>query len=146
MEKIITIFAISIFAMTLYLLPASTASAEDEAVEQKAYVDLDGDGFDDNAPDENSDGIPDDVESGKSKIDEHSFEGGEQIAAFTPLQDIGQYNIDEYLPNSEIFGRLKFSTRAQSSFRGGFDIGNNFGSETGIGCGALSGCAGGVCH
>jgi hypothetical protein len=146
MKQLAYLSILCIISLAFILYPISIASAEDDKTEKTVFVDLDGDGFDDNAPDENGDGIPDEMKSVKTEEAEQDIENSGQLSAFAPLQDLGEYTIDEYLPNSERFGRLEFTTRAQSSFRGGFDIDENFGPGNGIGSGAISGCAGGVCH
>lgn len=146
MKQLAYLSILGFISLAFILLPSSTTLAEDEKTEKTVFVDLDGDGFNDNAPDENGDGIPDEMKSGKNKEKDQEAGSSGQISAFTPLQDLGEYTIDEYLPNSERFGRLEFTTRAQSSFRGGFDIDKSFGPGTGIGGGAMSGCPGGVCH
>jgi hypothetical protein len=146
MKQLAYLSILCVISPAFILFPTAIASAEDNKADETGFVDLDGDGFDDYAPDENGDGIPDEMKSDKTGETDQETENSGQISAFAPMQDLGEYNIDEYLPNSERFGRLEFTTRAQSLFRGGFDIDKNFGPGNGIGSGALSGCAGGVCH
>ncbi|UCD17900.1 MAG: hypothetical protein JSV44_03060, partial [Candidatus Zixiibacteriota bacterium] len=56
-----TIYLLKILTMIagLLLLSASIIFADNDRQVEGCFVDFDGDGFDDNAPDANSDGIPD---------------------------------------------------------------------------------------
>jgi hypothetical protein len=105
------------------------------------FVDYDGDGFDDKAPDDDTDGIPDELER-------HGFIS----ATFTQLKVLPVFsgsNEPSSEPNhpssGEAFGRRKFGTRAVSKNRLDFDAGfsSNLGPRSGLGSGG--GCAGGVC-
>ncbi|NIP41156.1 MAG: hypothetical protein GWN61_00280 [candidate division Zixibacteria bacterium] len=123
----------------------SVLHAENNAESEEVFVDLDGDGFNDNIPDEDNNSIPDKAEDDKYS---DQAEGSELMASaeFKPIESLGDFDPSSLLSNSELFGQLKFVTRAQSCFRGGFEAGSDFGPGNGIGLGAVSGCAGGVCY
>jgi len=107
------------------------------------FVDMDGDGFDDNAVDDDNNSIPDQAEP----EDDEEFTQNTSSSSIAAFQVPGEVDFSQFLTNSEKFGERMFSTRAQSCFRGGFDAGDNFGLGNGIGSGAISGgCPGGVCH
>jgi len=106
---------------------------------------MDGDGFNDNAPDEDGDAIPDAADPDYVPADSND-EG------MTGLINLGKALVEIGLApdlgtNIQTFGRLDFCTRAISQNRCGFDAGDDFGSE-GIGIGGNSGggCVGGVCR
>ena len=106
-----------------------------------AYMDYDGDGFDDNAPDDDTDGIPDELElhgfisAPTAQLQVSAMFTGNSANVETP--DRGGCG--------ENFGRRQFATRAVCENRQDFDEG--FGSDLGLGggLGAGGGCAGGVC-
>jgi len=105
------------------------------------YVDLDGDGFDDNAPDTDLDGIPDEFEA-------HGFVSTQIDGLQVAPMFAGQAPAPDASPKAktgEIFGRRKFTTRGLAENRSDFDIG--FGSSLGLGAGLGGGgaCAGGIC-
>jgi len=106
------------------------------------YTDCDGDGFDDNAPDDDTDGIPDEFER-------HGF-----VSAL-----VGQLQVSQMFTNNnagvgmkarlrckESFGRRLFAVRSVSENRLNFDTGFGSGLGLGGGLGAGGGCAGGVCQ
>lgn len=106
-----------------------------------SYVDLDGDGFDDNAPDTDLDGIPDEFEA-------HGFVSTQTDGLRVAPMFAGQAPNGEAPPKAragEIFGRRKFTTRGVAENRRDFDAG--FGSSLGLGAGLGGGgaCAGGIC-
>ncbi|MBN2226214.1 MAG: hypothetical protein JW763_02500 [candidate division Zixibacteria bacterium] len=133
------------FAIAI-VLPGMTSNivAETAKEQDTTYVDLDGDGCNDNATDRNADGIPD-------ATDRETAENSSAVSEAT-----GFVNFDAGFSNptvaprntSEKFARLSFTTRALCTNRGGFGAGDNFGPGNGIGIGALSagGCSGGVCR
>ncbi len=132
------IFAISGFG-------GSVLHAEDNVESEEVFVDLDGDGFNDNIPDEDNNSIPDTAEDDKN-LNENEGLLASSDSQFKPIESLGGFDLNSLLSNSEIFGKLEFLTRAQSCCRGGFEAGSDFGPGNGIGLGAVSGCAGGVCH
>lgn len=103
------------------------------------FIDYDGDGFDDGAPDDDGDGIPDEIEF-------HSFFSAQQNLVL----GVNQMSIGTPAPApkpcaAERFGALEFTTRAVSASRSDFDAG--FGGSLGLGGGLGGGgaCAGGIC-
>jgi hypothetical protein len=136
--SVFTIFAIFGFG-------GSVLHAEDGVESEEVFVDLDGDGFDDNIPDEDNNSIPDTAEDDKN-LNENEGLLASSDSQFKPIEGLGGFDLNSLLSNSEIFGKLKFLTRAQSCYRGGFEAGSDFGPGNGIGLGAASGCAGGVCR
>jgi len=124
---------------------SSPLRADDGAESEELFVDLDGDGFNDNTPDEDNNSIPDSAEDDKYS-DRNKTANALASTEFKPIEGLGEFDLSSLLSNSELFGQLKFLTRAQSCCRGGFEAGSDFGPGNGIGLGAVSGCAGGVCH
>jgi hypothetical protein len=121
-------------------------AADDQAAPptNSRFVDLDGDGLNDNILDQNHDGIPD---FGKKEASQRHFTvRGVTTDIFKGLET-NEAPTKLYLSNSDRFRSLKFCTRSLAQCRGGFTSGDEFGPGNGIGQGALSGnCAGGVCH
>jgi len=111
----------------------------------KPYVDMDGDGFDDNASDEDGDAIPDaaDPDYVPAPAEDENMSG--LINFGETLKEVGI--VEDFSTNMQKFDRLDFHTRAMAQNRCGFDAGEEFGSE-GIGIGGSSGggCVGGVCR
>lgn len=139
-------YCLMILALVVFLMPVRIMADEAPKTNESSFVDLDGDGFDDNLPDTDENGIPDNAESNSANATDNSDAQG-LIAALTPINASGGFSMDQLLPNSEKFGKRKFSCRDQSCFRGGFDAGQDFGPGNGISSVAVSGgCAGGICH
>ncbi len=138
-----------VISLVLFLF-GSTALPEDLPAEQRMsvsdtrFVDLDGDGLNDNIADQNDDGIPD---FGKKVVSQRHFTvRGVTTDLFKGLET-HQAPTELYLSKSDRFRSLKFCTRSLAQCRGGFTSGDEFGPGNGIGQGALSGhCAGGVCR
>ena len=103
------------------------------------FVDLDGDGFNDNAPDGDGNGIPDELEAGY--VD--TADEGPMTGIFAGLQsdDAPALIIPE--TNSEAFGRYRFCVRSVCEERSVFDA--EFDKSLGISVSAGGACAGGVC-
>jgi hypothetical protein len=133
-----------VFAMIAFVVPAD---GQAEEAEKATFVDLDGDGFDDNLADSDENGIPDQAEPDESESgNANSAEG--MIATLNPINVSSEdLSLDQILTNSEKFGKREFNCRDHSCFRGGFDAGQDFGPGNGISSAAVSsGCAGGICH
>ena len=105
----------------------------------QVFIDLDGDGFNDNSPDLNGDGIPDELAPGYVAPADNTSDAG--IFAGMEFQAVEAPVLPETA--KEGFGRLSFSTRSISKFRSAFD--SDFGSGLGFSVGG-SACAGGVCR
>ncbi len=103
----------------------------------EVFVDLDGDGFDDNESDVNKDGVPDlvvPVEAPQMLVSADDIFGGTATAPAKATKKT----------NAQHFGLRSFSTRAQSVSRSGLKCG--FPDEQGTGTAAGSAaCPGGVC-
>ena len=104
----------------------------------EVFVDLDGDGFDDNESDVNKDGVPDlvvPVAVPQMLVSADDIFGGGTATAPTRAAK---------KTNAQHFGLRSFSTRAQSVSRSGLKCG--FPDEQGTGTAAGSAaCPGGVC-
>ncbi|MEW5795426.1 MAG: hypothetical protein AB1772_03600 [Candidatus Zixiibacteriota bacterium] len=111
------------------------------ASEPMAFVDCDGDGFDDNAPDDDSDGIPDEFErhgyisASGGQLQVSQMFAGHEAHVHAPI----------HVRCGEGFSRRRFATRAVCENRLDFDTGFGSGLGLGGGLGAGGGCAGGVC-
>lgn len=106
------------------------------------FADFDGDGINDNAPDDDGDGIPNIAEPGYKK------ETGEQSDFINFSASLQTAVADALLTNYDRFGKRQFGARALTQNRCGFTSEEGFGSDIGIGLGAAGGgaCAGGVCR
>lgn len=102
------------------------------------FVDMDGDGFDDNEPDGNADGIPDILAPDYvPSLDDNALAG-----VFATMDVVNTPTIALEQSNSEKFGTRKFQCRMLDANRSEFDAG--FGSGLGVSAGG-GGCAGGIC-
>ena len=136
-------------SLVLIILPAllcfagfSIALADAEKSTAKCYIDLDGDGFDDNAVDNNNDGIPDLSDN----QDNFNIRGMQESDSKMVDFDFGTSEIE--LSYSKIYSLNCAPTCGMTKTRGGFGMADEFGPGNGIGLGALSsgGCSGGVCR
>ena len=108
------------------------------------FVDLDGDGLNDNVRDLDRDGIPDFDE--RLTAPERSVTSGVVTDFFKSIEPGGS-GTNQFLSNSERFEYLKFCTRALSQCRSGFGSSEEFGPGIGIGQStSTGGCAGGICR
>jgi len=129
-------FVVTIIAIVFLGVPA----AGEDTSSKPAFVDLDGDGFNDQAPDLNNDGIPDQIVS-KAQNETPKLSGllGNILDEF--------FDGSSLLSKRERFDKLKFAARGISLHRGGFNCDEGFGPGNGIGLGAMSNsCPGGVCR
>ncbi len=118
--------------------------------QKKCFVDFDGDGFDDNALDDDLDGVPNEVDPDYVKPDAEAQlerQAESQEDDFFALDDMDPVPTIDLLSNAQKFCRLRMSVRALAQSRGAFDESNEFGVGEGIGAGAVMGgvCQGGVC-
>jgi hypothetical protein len=122
------------------LLAVGLAATAGLAADLQRFADFDGDGFDDNIPDLDFDGIPDELE----------------FHAFLSSQSSLKLGVSQMFSGSdaptepkqcaaERFGAREFATRGISLKRVDFDAG--FGSSLGLsgGLGGGGACAGGIC-
>jgi hypothetical protein len=140
---------VSLAAVILLMMPVSalcdTEAAPPSSVEEsEQFVDLDGDGINDNVRDRNNDGIPD------AFAEENSGEGEAQVEllASSMNMDLGMDNVFEHAvemdakePNSTLFSSREFCARDLTQDRGGFDAENR--TDSGATRGKI--CIGGVC-
>lgn len=141
-KRILPIILTTIFIISL--LQTAGFGAEDQKTDDSYFVDLDGDGFNDNAPDKNNDGIPDMAGPGYLNDGKADFEVEEEIINFGASLPVS----DDLLANSTKFNRHRFGARDLQQNRCGYDCDEGFGPGSGIGVGSLSGgggCEGGVC-
>jgi hypothetical protein len=135
-----------LFLLLIIFLTAPPAlSAEAVSAPKAAFVDLDGDGFNDNLADNNSDGIPDRYEWGKTDTQLPAV-GSALGDVFN--SDISAAGLEDLRSNEEKFGQRKFWTQSLSQRCNGFGAEQDFGPGNGIGCGSLGGhggCSGGAC-
>ena len=112
--------------------------------EEYIFVDLDGDGLDDNIKDRDFNGIPDFSIEELPNADNAELIGGSGIFASMPISEV---DASEITPKSKLFGRSKFSTRNLGSNRGGFSSSDGFGPDSGLSGSSFSGvCVGPQCH
>ncbi len=128
-----------------FLLPPAPSTANMEEPQKTAFVDLDGDGFNDNLADNNGDGIPDRYEWGKSDV---SLPRVGSVLGDVFSSEISMAGMEDLRSNEERFGQRKFRTQSLSQRCHGFGAEQDFGPGNGIGCGSLGGhggCSGGAC-
>jgi len=134
-SKLSPALALLWLAATIVLAASSPALPSEPIV----FIDCDGDGFDDNAPDDDTDGIPDEFEH-------HGYisapAGQLQVSQMFAGHD-AHVSTPTHLRCSEGFGRRRFATRAVCENRLDFDTGFGSGLGLGGGLGAGGGCAGG---
>ncbi len=140
--RYLLLLAVLICCIGLEISHAESGAPALEAEKAKVFVDRDGDGFDDNVPDLNGDGIPDPTESRASESSSQQAEQGLFAAVQTLVAAI-----PEFLHNSGSFNHLRTRLSPLTLNRGSFGSGGDFGPGGDIGCGAVVGgaCAGGVC-
>lgn len=135
-------FLIPLMFLALVLTPSLCYATDDGTVESlEPFVDLDGDGFNDNLDDSNGDGIPDRYSS-TQQVAETVVEAIEDI--FVLGNDPGSFITPEP-SNCSVYGKLKFTVRGITAWRLGLDAGDSFGPES-QGGGTGTHCVGGVCY
>ena len=135
------ILIMSMLALGLFI--SSAAFAEDNT--KPAFVDLDGDGIDDNETDNDGNSIPDCFE-GKTNTDSENSETVRSILGNVFNSDLTLTSSEDLRTNADKFGSLAFKTRGLPQRCLGFGTEDEFGSGSGIGLSSgSSGCAGGVC-
>lgn len=128
----------------LMLMFVSALYGQEEASETKAccFVDLDGDGIDDNARDLDEDGIPDSFGANGDKEETPELALGSQMGL-----DLGQAAaVSESAEaaagsNRDVYASRSFCARDLTDDRGGFDAENR--ADAGAQRGKI--CIGGVC-
>lgn len=125
----------------LFVFPSTTIAESpqpDETV--TVWIDLDGDGFDDNAKDDNKDGIPDATQPANP-----TESVPDRTGIFANMQTPAPLSIEVDLPLSLQFEKRSKTTLAQCLTH--FDLEASFGSGLGSGTSGAGGgaCAGGIC-
>jgi hypothetical protein len=131
--------------IVFFLFPPALSAADTEKPKKAAFVDLDGDGFNDNLADNNSDGIPDRYERGKSDL---MLPKVGSVLGDVFNSEISMVGMEDLRSNEERFSLRKFRTQSLSQRCHGFGAEQDFGPGNGIGCGSLGGhggCSGGAC-
>lgn len=129
-----------------FILSTATLYAEETEAKPCCFVDIDGDGIDDNARDLDKDGIPDIIagENDSEKISDVKF--ASKLGDFSISMETSAA-VDNGKSRAGEFSSRRFSARGISSDRGGIESGDGFGPGSGIGIGAVKTpvCVGGVC-
>ena len=130
---IVTVILFVPVVLSAEKLPETTSTST------SCFVDLDGDGIDDNVKDLDGNGIPDfDIPEEASSIPS----GGSGIFASMTM-NTGTIEVARVAEN---FGGREFGSRWLCVNRGGITSGDGFGPGAGIGSGSLGKvCIGGVC-
>lgn len=105
-----------------------------------SFIDLDGDGFNDNETDSNGNNIPDRFEPKK----ESNQPAVRSLLGNVFNSEKVSVNMNDLLSNSDRFGSRMFGARSLPQRCHGFSSGDEFGGASGIG-GASGGCVGGAC-
>ncbi len=145
---------ITILLLLLWIIiPVSaTVFAEEEATASKksVFLDLDGDGINDNASDLDNDGIPDLFGDEDSNVEiDTSF----VTTSITSFGDLGVSGTQLDTPtnevavsNSKAFDALCATVSPLMQQRGGVNSGDNFGPANALSGGGGVVCEGGVCR
>jgi len=131
---------------SLLITPTGPAHATEQKPVDKAalFIDLDGDGINDNLPDTNSDGIPDIAGTGT-----HATEARVQSAlgdVFNTSNPANDSRMEKLKSCCDRYAEARFKVRGISLHRIGLTGTDPFGSGTGVGNAGAGACAGGVCH
>jgi hypothetical protein len=147
MRKLILV--IGILALFVgFILPHGSSlgagKAADKA-EKPVFVDLDGDGFDDNATPEAQNPS---IDKPKSDTTGNISDTATATTGFFDFGSILTPKKQLFLNNSSAFAFAKQRVVSGLQHRGGFGSGSDFGSGNDVGSGAVIGgvCVGGVCH
>lgn len=145
--RLVIVFLAAVLLMFQSGLAAEASSTDTEIPSPlPAYVDLDGDGIDDNFIDTNSDGIPDKNIHCAQGLSELTTAISSSSGIFSSMPQ-GSVDVNISLSHLQQFSSLMTRTRCLSMSRGGFGMSSAFGPGNGIGSGAMRGkiCVGGVC-
>ena len=144
---------LSILLFLWLIIPTTSAipAAEDDENKKKStYLDLDGDGINDNASDFNNDGIPDSFGEDDS---DGEIDTTIMTSSLTSFDDFGggfdpepSVEIDFGEQNSVKFSALTASVIPLTQRRGGLNSGEGFGPQNMAGSSGGVVCEGGVCR
>ena len=131
--------------LTLLISSLTIQAAEKTQGNNYRFIDLDGDGFDDNMKDIDNDGIPDMSDNTTSPSTPKATTSiGTGIFSKVEAAPI---SVNLYTINSQRFASLKCCTLSLMQNRGGFGAADDFGPATGMNQGSGGGnCSGGICH
>ena len=144
MRIIVSLTAAILLMMPISALCETDAAPPISAEESEQFVDLDGDGINDNVRDRNNDGIPD------AFVEDDSGEGEAPVEMFASSMDMDlsmdnvfehAVGVDAREPYSVVFSSREFCARDLTQDRGGFDADNR--TDSGATRGKI--CIGGVC-
>lgn len=128
MRICLTLIMLVVLAIPSTCLCETGESAEDLPEELIGFVDLDGDGINDNARDRDNDGIPDVFGAGDSDDSDETEAAGVELLITETSADFGMEGVFEPAvgetsaeSNFEKFSEHEFATRDLSQDRGGFD-------------------------
>lgn len=146
MRKFASVVGIMAVFAGIVLSHGSVFGADKAAVQadKPVFVDLDGDGFDDNAaaPDQNKTDKPK-LDTPNVVVDSTANGGGffDFDRSLLPKKEL-------FLNNSSAFASIKQRIVCGLQYRGGFGSVSDFGSGGDVASGAVIGgvCVGGVCH
>jgi hypothetical protein len=150
---------VQVMVMVSVLLPGLLAAdfqvlhAGDSVPQPDLFVDMDGDGINDNASDKDGDGIPDKF-AGENPVvpADTALVGGSAFQFDAPSVGIetGAIILETATAdqNSKRFAALRMSVRSLCRLRGGIKSGDDFGAGSGMDNTSVKGvtCVGGVCH
>jgi hypothetical protein len=147
MRKSTSVVGILVLFIGYVLLHGSSLGADKatEKTQKVAFVDLDGDGFDDNATPEQQNSTIDKL---KSDATGASSDTTKANAGFFDFGSVLTTKSQLFLNNSGAFAFAKQRVVSGLQHRGGFGSGGDFGSGSDISSGAVVAgvCVGGVCH
>ena len=143
--KLLALLTAAVFLGCSSLWAQESAEAPMGDATKTVFVDLDGDGLNDNLRDVTGDGIP---EFDNSSVAPPTMSGGQ--ATTINLDDVLGASMPGFglaLSRSEAFAGHRFGTRGICRSRGGFGAEDSFALTGTMGLSATGGqCAGGVCH
>lgn len=110
------------------------------------FVDLDGDGINDNLTDGNDDGIPDEFVGDKTEAGPALAASNSSMGGMFDAVDVASADPMAGFSGMERYKLRQRAVRDLCSFRGGFYAGEDFGPGNGIGAGTSGKvCVGGIC-
>jgi hypothetical protein len=140
--------SLAIIALLFWVAPVSAdpQPTVEKEKSSKCFVDLDGDGFDDNAEDQDLDGIPNEVDPDYVQVEAEPLAGYDDFFAADGLEETADVDIG-LLTNAQKFCRLRMSVRSLCQRLSAFEPVDEFGVAEEVGSGAVMGgvCQGGVC-
>ena len=131
--------------LSIFCMSAVYGSGADSTAKKTiAFVDLDGDGINDNLPDSNGDGIPDIAGPGQLNPDKQVTSALGDV--FNSPNVANESKMEALKSCSDRYAETRFKVRGISMHRIGLIGTDPFGAGSGIGSAGAGACAGGVCH